>query len=454
MKIDAIVLAAGQGTRMRSSLPKVLHSLAGKAMLGHVISAARALPDSQLHLVIGHGADQVKALDSGSDINWAIQAEQLGTGHAVQQAEPGLREEAIALVLYGDVPLIQPDTLHRLCSTASANKLALLTVTLAQATGYGRIVRDATGSVQAIVEQKDANAEQLNINEVNTGFMAMPVTLLRRWLPLLSNKNAQQEYYLTDLVALAVAEGIEVAAQQAESEQEVQGVNDRLQLATLERGYQQSQAETFLKAGLYIADPTRFDLRGELHHGSDSSIDVNCVFEGKVSIGSNVSIGPNCVISDTYIADGAVIKANSVLESAEVGPGAIVGPFARLRPGARLASAARVGNFVEIKNTQLGAGSKVNHLAYVGDAEVGEHCNIGAGTITCNYDGANKHKTTMGNNVFVGSNSTLVAPLEMKDDAFVGAGSTVTKTVASDELAVARAKQRNIKGWQRPSKDT
>jgi bifunctional UDP-N-acetylglucosamine pyrophosphorylase/glucosamine-1-phosphate N-acetyltransferase len=453
LKIDAIILAAGQGTRMRSKLPKVLHPIAGKPMLAHVISAARALPDSQLQIVIGHGAEQVRALDSAADISFAIQSEQLGTGHAVQQAESGLRDDAVAVVLYGDVPLIQAQTLQQLCAAAADDKLALLTVSLDNPTGYGRIVRDSNNAVQAIVEQKDASAEQLLITEVNTGFMAMPVRLLRRWLPQLSNNNAQQEYYLTDLVAMAVAEGTEVVAQQAQTEQEVQGVNDRMQLASLERCYQQDQATELLKAGLYIADPARIDVRGELQHGQDCSIDVNCVFEGEVTLGDNVSIGPNCVISDATIADGAVIKAHSVIESASVGSEAIVGPFARLRPGASLGGAARVGNFVEIKNTTLGEGSKVNHLAYVGDAQVGDNCNIGAGTITCNYDGANKHKTTMGDNVFIGSNRTLVAPIDMNDGAFVAAGSTVTKTVAGDELAVARAKQRNIQGWQRPTKD-
>lgn len=452
MKIDAVVLAAGRGTRMRSNIPKVLHPIAGKPMLAHVISAARALQDSCLSIVVGHGADKVKALDNNADIAWVMQQEQLGTGHAVKQSVEHLRDDAVAVILYGDVPLIQAETLSRLCEAATKGQLAVLTVKLAEPTGYGRIIRDANDRVCAIVEQKDADPSQLLVNEVNTGFMAVPVSLLKAWLPKLSNDNAQQEYYLTDLVEIAVSEGVSVVAEHAECEQEVQGVNDRLQLAQLERWHQENEAYTHLRNGLAISDPRRFDVRGVLSYGVDSSVDINTIFHGNVQLGNNVKVGPNCVISNAVIGDNVEIKENSVIEDASVADDSIIGPFARLRPGSRLGKASKVGNFVEIKNTNLGDGSKVNHLAYVGDADIGINCNIGAGTITCNYDGANKHKTTLGDGVFVGSNSTLVAPVEMQSNAFVGAGSTVTKTVASNELAISRAKQRNISGWNRPEK--
>lgn len=455
MNVDVIILAAGQGTRMRSALPKVLHPLAGKSMLAHVISTARQLGgegSSQLNIVIGHGADKVRALDSGDDIQFAMQTEQLGTGHAVQQAMPLLRKGSTAIIMYGDVPLIQAETLQQLLDQTEGGSLALLTAIFDDPSGYGRIIRK-DGKVIANVEQKDANEEQLAVNEVNTGFMALPSELLSEWLPKLSNDNAQKEYYLTDLIAMAANQGVSINTVHPEDDSEVQGVNSRQQLIELERIYQRQQADRLLVEGVAILDPNRFDLRGELNCGTDSTIDVNCVFEGDVDIGSNVLIGPNCVITNSKIGDGVEIKANSVLEDAIVEANCVVGPFARLRPGSIMRAGAKVGNFVEMKKSELGPNSKVNHLSYIGDAEIGEGCNIGAGTITCNYDGANKFKTSMGDNVFVGSNSTLVAPLEIEAGGFVGAGSTITRKIETDQLAVGRGKQKNIDGWKRPTKD-
>lgn len=453
MNVDVIILAAGQGTRMRSALPKVLHPIAGKAMLAHVISAARQLDNAQLNIVVGHGAEQVQALDNGSDIQFALQEEQLGTGHAVQQAVPNLRDDSTSIILFGDVPLIKASTLQKLLEQTTDGSMGLLTAIFDNPMGYGRIIRDEQGQVIANVEQKDASPEQLKVQEINTGFMALPTARLKEWLPKLRSDNAQGEYYLTDLIAMAAESGAGVNAVHPDEHSEVEGVNSRTQLIALERVFQSQQADALLADGLAIMDPARFDLRGALSHGQDSTVDVNCVFEGTVELGSNVSIGPNCVISNSRIGDGVEIKANSVLEGATVERDCIVGPFARLRPGSVLRPGAKVGNFVEMKKSELGPGSKVNHLSYVGDAEIGENCNIGAGTITCNYDGANKSKTTMGDNVFVGSNSTLVAPLDIEAGGFVGAGSTITKKIETDQLAVGRGKQRNIDGWKRPSKD-
>ncbi len=453
MNVDVIILAAGQGTRMRSALPKVLHPIAGKAMLAHVISAARQLDNAQLNIVVGHGAEQVQALDNGSDIQFVFQEEQLGTGHAVQQAVPNLRNDSTSIILFGDVPLIKASTLQKLLKQTANGSMGLLTAIFDNPMGYGRIIRDEQGQVIANVEQKDASPEQLKVQEINTGFMALPTARLKEWLPKLRSDNAQGEYYLTDLIAMAAESGAGVNTVHPDEHSEVEGVNSRTQLIALERVFQGQQADALLANGLAIMDPARFDLRGALSHGQDSTVDVNCVFEGTVELGSNVSIGPNCVISNSRIGDGVEIKANSVLEGATVERDCIVGPFARLRPGSVLRPGAKVGNFVEMKKSELGPGSKVNHLSYVGDAEIGENCNIGAGTITCNYDGANKSKTTMGDNVFVGSNSTLVAPLDIEAGGFVGAGSTITKNVEIDQLAVGRGKQRNIDGWKRPSKD-
>lgn len=451
MSLDIVILAAGQGTRMRSALPKVLHPVADKPMLGHVIATARSLQPSSIQVVIGHSADTVRERLAAADLNFVIQAEQLGTGHAVAQALPQLGADTV-LILYGDVPLIESATLERLLALVSDDQLGLLTVELADPTGYGRIVRDDNGVVQAIVEHKDANDAQRAIREGNTGILAVPGKRLGDWLGRLSNSNAQGEYYLTDVIAMAVADGLIVATEQAADEMEVLGANDRIQLAQLERHYQQRAARHLMAQGVTLRDPQRFDLRGEVTVGRDVLIDVNVILEGRVVIEDDVQIGPNCVIRDSVLRKGAIVKANSHLEGAEMGEGADCGPFARLRPGTRLGARAHVGNFVELKNAVLGEGAKAGHLSYLGDAEIGARSNIGAGTITCNYDGANKFRTVMGEDVFIGSNSALVAPVNLGDRATTGAGSVVTSDVPADTLAVGRAKQRNIEGWKRPTK--
>jgi bifunctional UDP-N-acetylglucosamine pyrophosphorylase/glucosamine-1-phosphate N-acetyltransferase len=451
MSLDIVILAAGQGTRMRSALPKVPHPVAGKSMLGHVIDTARKLQPQGIHVVIGHGAEQVRERLAADDLNFVLQTEQLGTGHAVAQALPALSAERV-LILYGDVPLIEQGTLERLLEKVGDQQLALLTVDLNDPTGYGRILRDNTGKVLAIVEQKDASPEQRQICEGNTGILAVPGKRLGDWLGRLSNSNAQGEYYLTDVIAMAVADGLLVATEQPLDAMEVQGANDRIQLAELERHYQQRAARQLMAQGVTLRDPARFDLRGEVTVGRDVLIDINVILEGRVVIEDGVQIGPNCVINNSTLRKGAVVKANSHLEGAEVGEGADCGPFARLRPGAVLGAKAHVGNFVELKNAVLGAGAKAGHLSYLGDAEVGARTNIGAGTITCNYDGANKFKTVLGEDVFIGSNSALVAPVNLGDRATTGAGSVITSDVPADTLAVGRAKQRNIEGWKRPTK--
>ena len=451
MSLDIVILTTGQGTRMRSALPKVLHPVAGKPMLGHVIDTARKLAPRKIHVVIGHGAELVRERLTADDINFVLQSEQLGTGHAVAQALPALQAEKV-LILYGDVPLTQVETLTRLLEQANDSQLGLLTVNLADPAGYGRIVRNAAGVVQAIVEHKDASDAQRAIREGNTGILAVPGKRLGDWLGRLSNSNAQGEYYLTDVIAMAVADGLVVATETAQDEMEVLGANDRIQLAQLERHYQQRAARQLMAQGVTLLDPARFDLRGEASVGRDVLIDVNVILEGKVLIEDGVSIGPNCVIKDSILRRGAIVKANSHLEGAEVGEGADCGPFARLRPGARLGAKAHVGNFVELKNAVLGDGAKAGHLSYLGDAEIGARTNIGAGTITCNYDGANKHRTVMGEDVFIGSNSSIVAPVTLGNGATTGAGSTVTQDVPAKALAVGRAKQRNIEGWKRPQK--
>ncbi len=451
MSLDIVILAAGQGTRMRSALPKVLHPVAGKPMLGHVIDTARKLAPRKIHVVIGHGAELVRERLTADDINFVLQSEQLGTGHAVAQALPALQAEKV-LILYGDVPLTQVETLTRLLEQANDSQLGLLTVNLADPAGYGRIVRNAAGVVQAIVEHKDASDAQRAIREGNTGILAVPGKRLGDWLGRLSNSNAQGEYYLTDVIAMAVADGLVVATETAQDEMEVLGANDRIQLAQLERHYQQRAARQLMAQGVTLLDPARFDLRGEASVGRDVLIDVNVILEGKVVIEDDVQIGPNCVIKDSVLRRGAIVKANSHLEGAELGEGADCGPFARLRPGARLGAKAHVGNFVELKNAVLGDGAKAGHLSYLGDAEIGARTNIGAGTITCNYDGANKHRTVMGEDVFIGSNSSIVAPVTLGNGATTGAGSTVTQDVPAKALAVGRAKQRNIEGWKRPQK--
>ncbi|WP_137817545.1 bifunctional UDP-N-acetylglucosamine diphosphorylase/glucosamine-1-phosphate N-acetyltransferase GlmU [Pseudomonas sp. 2FG] len=451
MSLDIVILAAGQGTRMRSALPKVLHPVAGKSMLGHVIDSARLLQPQSIQVVIGHGAETVRERLAADDLSFVLQAQQLGTGHAVAQALPKLSAENV-LILYGDVPLIEVDTLQRLLQRVSSEQLGLLTVDLNDPTGYGRIVRDDQGLVKAIVEHKDATPEQRAICEGNTGILAVPGKCLADWLGRLSNNNAQGEYYLTDVIAMAVADGLVVATEQPLDAMEVQGANDRMQLAELERHYQQRAARQLMAQGVTLRDPARFDLRGEVTVGRDVLIDINVILEGRVLIEDNVEIGPNCVIKNSTLRRGAVVKANSHLEGAELGEGSDAGPFARLRPGSVLGAKAHVGNFVELKNAVLGEGAKAGHLSYLGDAEVGARSNIGAGTITCNYDGANKFKTVLGEDVFIGSNSALVAPVALGDGATTGAGSVITADVPAATLAVGRAKQRNIEGWKRPTK--
>ncbi len=451
MSLDIVILAAGQGTRMRSALPKVLHPVAGQSMLGHVIETARGLEPKAIHVVIGHGAEEVRERLAADDLNFVVQTEQLGTGHAVAQALPELTAERV-LILYGDVPLIEAATLDRLLHKVGPQQLALLTVNLNDPTGYGRIVRDGQGVVQAIVEHKDASPEQKLIAEGNTGILAVPSERLGDWLGRLSNSNAQGEYYLTDVIAMAVADGLTVATEQPQDAMEVQGANDRIQLAELERHYQLRAARRLMEQGVTLRDPARFDLRGEVSVGRDVLIDVNVILEGRVVIEDGVEIGPNCVIRDSTLRRGAVIKANSHLEGAELGEGADCGPFARLRPGAVLGAKAHVGNFVEVKNSRMGEGAKAGHLAYLGDAEIGARTNIGAGTITCNYDGANKSRTVMGEDVFIGSNSSLVAPVSLGDGATTGAGSVITADVPAGTLALGRARQVLIEGWQRPQK--
>ena len=450
--LHVVILAAGQGSRMKSALPKVLHKIAGVPMLHHVIDTARRLGAEHIHGVIGHGADLVKAQTLGDDLQWVLQEQQLGTGHAVAQALPNLPDDARVLVLYGDVPLIRTETLQQLVSGIDDQTLGLLTVTLGNPDGYGRILRDSADKVTAIVEQKDATAEQKQLCEVNTGILAVSASRLKSWLPQLSNRNAQGEYYLTDIIAMAVDEGMSVRVNQPDNPNEVQGVNNRLQLAELERWFQRREADRLMTEGATLADPARVDVRGKLTIGNDILIDINVVFEGEVELADGVSIGPGCVIRNSRIAAGAVIHAHSMVDGAEVGTDAQVGPFARLRPGTRLAADTKVGNFVETKKAIVGEGSKISHLSYVGDASLGRNVNVGAGTITCNYDGVNKFQTVLGDDVFVGSNTALVAPVTVAEGATIGAGSTITRDINARELAVARGRQRNLADWVRPEK--
>ena len=451
MKLEVIILAAGQGTRMKSTLPKVLHPLAGRPLLQHVVSTARALEPVAVHVVIGHGAEAVRTALADHSLNWVIQEQQLGTGHAVLQALPAVAGDSTVLVLYGDVPLIRPETLSALVAMAGDGP-ALLTARLADPTGYGRILRDDSGSVRGVVEEKDASVAERAICEVNTGVLAAPADELRAYLPRVGNDNRQGEYYLPDILSLAVADGRRIASLEAVSELDILGVNDRVQLNQVEREFQRRQAEQLMREGVSLADAGRLDIRGKLTCGSDVRIDVNVVFEGEVTLGDGVTVEPNCVLRDVEVGAGATIHAMSHLQETRVGPGCDVGPFARLRPGTVMSEGARIGNFVETKKALIGRGSKVNHLTYIGDCEMGAGVNIGAGTIVCNYDGVNKHRTEIGDGVFVGSNSTLVAPLQIADGGFVAAGSTITRGVGAEELAVSRARQRNIEGWQRPGK--
>ena len=450
--IDIVVLAAGRGSRMRSDKPKVLHRLAGRPMIEHVLAATQGFDNARTVVVSGHGADQLETALAGYPVSFARQQQQRGTADAVATTLNQLREQSIVLVLYGDVPLIEADTLHNLISQVNSEQMALLTVTLENPAGYGRILRDSAAAVVGIVEQKDATEEQQRIAEVNTGVMAIESGQLRQLLPRIGCDNAQGEYYLTDLIELAVASGLSVAVTQPQTASEVEGVNDRSQLAQLERIYQRRQASQLLAAGASLADPDRYDQRGTVTLGEDVFIDINVLLEGNNQIGSNVTIGPHCHLIDAVIGDNVTIKSHTVIEQSQIGAGCVVGPFARLRPGTQLSEECKIGNFVETKKAVLGAGSKINHLSYVGDATLGRGVNVGAGTITCNYDGVNKHQTVIGDGAFIGSNTALVAPLSIGAGATVGAGSTIARDVEADKLALTRAKQLTVPGWKKPLK--
>lgn len=451
MSTTVIILAAGKGTRMRSNLPKVLQPLAGRPLLGHVIDTAKKLQADHIITIYGHGGTLVQNAFAHEQVQWVEQAEQLGTGHAVKVTLPVLPHEGVSLILSGDVPCITEQTLQKLLDVSRETQIGLVTLTLADATGYGRIVRE-NGKIQAIVEHKDASEAQRQIQEINTGIYCVSNAKLHEWLPKLSNNNAQGEYYLTDIVAMAIADGLEVASVEPALAFEVEGVNDRVQLAALEREFQNFQAKQLMQQGVHLIDPTRFDLRGNLTVGKDVRIDINVIIEGDCELGDGVEIGAGCILKNTKIAAGTKVQPYSVFDQAVVGEDAQIGPFSRLRPGAVLANEVHIGNFVEVKNSQIGLGSKANHFTYLGDAEVGAGSNIGAGTITCNYDGANKFKTIIGDQVFIGSNSSLVAPVTIANGATVGAGSTITRDVAEQCLAVERSKQFTKENYQRPQK--
>jgi len=451
MTVEVIVLAAGEGKRMQSDLPKVLHPLGGEALLSHVLRTARALEPARMHIVYGHGGEQVREAIADDALNWILQSEQLGTGHAVQQVLPAVDKSRQVLVLYGDVPLIPAASLETLCD-AGRKGLAVLTVTVPDPTGYGRIVRNEDGDVARIVEDQDADDGERAIREINTGFIAAPADRLDAWLARVGNDNRQREYYLTDIVQIAREQGEAVHDVAAASTWDVAGVNRRSELSLLEREYQKRRALALADRGVTVLDPYRLDQRGEVDAGRDCVIDVNVILAGPVTLGDNVQVGPNCILANARIGHGAVIKANTVVEDAVIGDAAMIGPYARIRPGTRVGPEAHVGNFVELKKAELGRGAKVNHLSYVGDSNVGEGANIGAGVITCNYDGANKHRTDIGDDAFVGSNAQLVAPVRIGAGATVGAGSTITQDVPDNALAVGRARQRNIPGWKRPAR--
>ena len=451
--LSVVILAAGQGKRMYSTLPKVLHPLAGKAMLRHVVDAAECLQPALLCIVYGHGAEQVQSALSDIKAEWALQAQQLGTGHAVRQALPVLPADGMTLVLFGDVPLIRVETLQAMLAVGSPDKLVLLTDVIDNPKGYGRIVRDANERIVRIVEEKDATDAERHIREINTGLMLLPNQYLGGWLERLSNGNAQGEYYLTDVISMAVSDGVEVRSASPAASWETYGVNSKVQLAELERIHQLEQAKRLLEQGTMLLDPARIDIRGSLSVGRDVVIDVNCVFEGQVELADGVRIGANCVIRNARIGAQTEIAPFSHIDDAEVGAGARIGPYARLRPGAKLADDTHVGNFVEIKKSAVGLGSKVNHLSYIGDADIGAGVNVGAGTITCNYDGVNKHKTVIENNAFIGSGTMLVAPVTVEQGATIGAGSTITRHAPAEKLTLERAKQVTVPGWSRPEKD-
>lgn len=451
LKLSIVILAAGQGTRMRSGLPKVLQPLAGRPLLWHVIECSKAVDADAICVVYGFGGDQVKAAFESEPLDWALQAEQLGTGHAVMQAMPQVAEEHRVLVLAGDVPLLTPATLRRLIESCADSEVGLLTVDMANPFGYGRIVREQ-GAVQRIVEEKDASDAERRLTEINTGVMCMPAERLRGWLSRLNTGNSQGEYYLTDVIGMAVADGVTVHGVKADSEEEVMGINDKRQLAEAERALQRRQVDQLMEAGVGFADPARIDIRGSLTCGRDVFIDANVVFEGEVSLGDNVHIESNNVIRDSSIGAGTVVHPNCHMESTTMGPNCEIGPFARLRPGTELADHVKVGNFVEIKKSQVASGSKVNHLTYIGDTVMGEKVNVGAGTITCNYDGANKHLTTIGDGAFIGSGAQLVAPVDIGAGATIAAGSTISRQAPANKLTVARAKQFTVDHWKRPVK--
>ncbi|MGD8588865.1 MAG: bifunctional UDP-N-acetylglucosamine diphosphorylase/glucosamine-1-phosphate N-acetyltransferase GlmU [Chromatiales bacterium] len=452
MKLGVLILAAGEGTRMRSKLPKVLHQLAGKSLLSHVIDTAREFSPDEITVVYGHGGEGVRQLLDADDLDWCEQKQRLGTGHAVIQALPYLQRVDRVVILYGDVPLITERTLRTMLQGLEITDLVLLTERLDDPSGYGRIVRDTSGRIVSIVEQKDADEVQLKIDEINTGIMAVARSHLENWLSRIGNDNAQQEYYLTDIIALAVQDGVEIEAVNPADEQEVMGVNDRKQLALLERHVQRQRADDLMLSGVTLADPTRLDIRGELQAGQDVFIDCNAVFEGRVELGDGVRIGPNVLIRNSVIKEGVQVMANSVIEDAVIGAGCRIGPFARIRPETELADHVHIGNFVEVKKSKVASGSKINHLSYVGDSLVGSGVNIGAGTITCNYDGANKHQTVIGDNAFIGSDTQLVAPVSVGTGATIGAGSTITRNTPPNKLTLSRAKQISVDDWQRPVK--
>lgn len=452
MSLSIIILAAGKGTRMKSTKPKVMHTLAGKTLLQHVIDTAQKLQPAQLAVVCGNGAEQVVPYLAKQNIETVMQLQQKGTGHAVEQAKDFIVQSEQTLVLYADVPMIQVDTLTDLINAGNKASLKVLTTLLEDPTGYGRIVRDQQDRMMCITEEKDADEDTKLINEINTGIMCIPSKWLVVALSQLDNNNAQGEYYLTDLIAKAVEQGIEINSVTCEDEMEVAGINNRVQLAEVESYYQQLKATDLMMSGVTLVDPARIDIRGELTTGQDITIDINVIFEGNNTLADNVSIGANCIIINSIIHEGAEILPNSIVENAEVGTNCSVGPFARLRPGTKLAAKAKVGNFVEIKNANIGLGSKINHLSYIGDTDMGADVNIGAGTITCNYDGANKHRTVIGDRVFVGSDTQLVAPVTVEDGATIGAGSTIRKTAPADALTLTKSEQKTVKGWQRPKK--
>jgi bifunctional UDP-N-acetylglucosamine pyrophosphorylase/glucosamine-1-phosphate N-acetyltransferase len=452
MPVEIVILGAGAGTRMCSKLPKVLHELAGRPLLAHVLDAVREVSPSRIHVVVGYGADDVRAAFSdASDVTWVEQRDQLGTGHAVLQAMPGVDPEASVVALFGDGPLVTADVVSA-CLDAAGSGMAIVTAQPADPSGLGRIKRGADGAVRAIVEERDASADEVAIGETNTGILAAPARLLAGYLERLGTDNVQGELYLTDVIALAVADGVPVAGVPAGSAEEVAGINDRSQLAAAERYFQEREAGRLMAEGVSLADPKRLDVRGKVVAGRDATIDVGVVLEGQVILGEDVYIGPYAVIKDAVLGDGVVIHAHTVIDGAVIAAGCELGPFARLRPGTELSERVKIGNFVETKKTRLGPGTKSNHFAYLGDTTTGAACNIGAGTIVCNYDGKAKHPTELGDNVFIGSNATLVAPLSVGTDGYVAAGSTVTSTVADGDLAVGRARQRNIQGWTPPTK--